>query len=180
VDGAATGAWYFLSQFEDVTSLLGSFSGADPNPANAGQPWLFSDTESNDMLARVQGTSQAAVVLAGFGQWAGPAAMSGQQFPRLRVDIWVDPARDAGGNITESAIYTASRGLAVAQAIHHRLQRKDSDSVMFGDMCTIGCQALTFPPQFTRITPPAGGGDWLQRGFAYYGLTVAGWTSASV
>jgi hypothetical protein len=179
VDSVATGAWYFLSQFGDVTGLLGSWSVNDPIAANAGQPWLFSDADA-DVLTLVQGTSKAAVVLTPFGPWAAPGALSSLQLVRLRVDIWVDPLRDSAGNITESSVYTENRGLAVANAIHHHLQRRDSDAVVWGDMVTTGCQAITFPPKFGRITPTSGGGDWLQRGIAYYGVTVSGWLDAAV
>lgn len=175
----ATGSWYFLTQFSDITALLGSFPADDPNPANAGQPWLFSDPNM-DVLAYVQGSSRAAIVLGGFGSWSSAGAFSTMQFPRLRVDFWVDPARDAGGNITESAVYTEQRGLKLAETVHHHLQRTDPDVVMWGDMATLACQGLTFPPQFGAINPAPPGGDWLQRGTAFYGLTVAGWADVNV
>jgi hypothetical protein len=179
MESVSTGAWYYLSGLSDVTGLLGSFPPDDPNVSNASRPWLFSDPNM-DVLAFVQGSSAAAIVLGGFGQWASAAPFASAQFPRLRVDFWVDPARDAAGNVAESAVYTERRGLALANIVHHHLQRRDPDTQMWGDLATLSCQALAFPPQFTAITPAPGGGDWLQRGTAYYGLTVAGWADADV
>lgn len=179
IDSIATAAWYYLSSQPDVAALLGSFPVNDANPANAGQPWLFSDPNA-DVLAFVQGSSSCAIVLSGFGPWSSTSAFSTMQYPRLRVDFWADPLRDGGGNITESAVYTEQRGLALAETVHHHLQRTDADVQMWGDIATLACQALTFPPQFTAITPAPGGGDWLQRGTAYYGLTIAGWSDANV
>jgi hypothetical protein len=179
MDSVASGAWYFLSQFPAVTSLLGAFPLTDPITANAGQSWLFSDANT-DVLAFVQGSQACAVVLTGFGSWGAALPGAGAQFPRLRVDIWADPLRDAAGNITESSVYTANRGLRVAQAIQHVLQRKDPDVMQWGDMTVAGCHALTFPPQFSQISPAGSGGDWLQRGTAYYGVTCSGWLDVAV
>jgi hypothetical protein len=179
MDSIGMAAWYYLDGLDDVTGLLGSFSSSDPNLSNAGKPWLFSDPNM-DVLAFVQGSSSCAMVLSGFGSWSGAEAFSTVQYPRLRVDYWVDPLRDGGGNITESAVYTEQRGLQLAERAHRYLQRTDPDTQIWGDIATISCQGLTFPPQFTAITPAPGGGDWLQRGTAYYGLTVAGWTDVNV
>jgi hypothetical protein len=58
--------------------------------------------------------------------------------------------------------------------VQFRLQRTDPDTVVWGDLCTTGCQLLT-DIQFL----PVADGDWLQRGTAYYGVYASGWTDAA-
>lgn len=173
MDDVGTGAVRYLSQFADVTSLLGFFPVSDPNPSNAGQPWLFSDTTAG-VLARLEGTSQCAVVCSDFGGWTAPAPLGTGRFRRLRVDIWVDPLRDVNNNVLESSSLTTNRGLAVFNAVQFRLHRTNPDTVTWGDLVTYGCQLLT-EPQFTVVPD----GDYLQSAPAYFGVMFSGWTDAS-
>jgi hypothetical protein len=172
-DDVGTGAVRFLSTCSDVTGLLGSFSRTDPIAANASKPWLFSDT-SQGVLTVVKGTSAAALVMADFGGWDVPPPLGTLRFRRLRADIWIDPARDGNGNVTETSSLTTNRGLAVFAALQFRLQRTDADAVFWGDLCTVGCQLLT-DVVFTAVPD----GDWMQRGIAYYGVQCAGWSDAA-
>lgn len=172
-DDVATGAVRYLAGFPSVTGQIGSFPAGDPNPANAGQPWLFSDTGAG-MLAMLEGSSSAAIVCADYGGWEAPAPLATSRFRRLRVDIWIDPPRDAAKNILESSSVTTNRGNAVFAAVHAALHRTDPDTVTWGDLVTAGCQLLT-DVQFLLVPD----GDWLQRGTAYYGVTCTGWTDAA-
>lgn len=173
MDSVATGAVQFLSGFTDVTSLLGSFSVSDPIVANQGKPWLFSDNNAG-VLARVEGTQQSAIVCVDFGGWSTPIPVSTWRFRRLRVDIWTDPLRDTGNNITESSVYTANRCLAVFAAVQYHLQRVDPQVQVWGDMVTTGCSLLT-EPQPSPVTD----GDFLLRATAYYGVSFSGWTDVT-
>jgi hypothetical protein len=174
MDDVASGAVKYLAGFSDVTSLLGSYPGSDPRPSFAGRPWLFSDN-SQGVLKVMEGTSAAALVFSDFGGWEAPAPLATARFRRLRVDVWVDPARDAQANVTETSSITANRGLAVFNAVQFRLQRTDPDAVLWGDMVTIGCQLLTDIGPFLPVTD----GDWLLRGTAYYGVEYSGWSDAT-
>lgn len=178
MDDVARGAVKFLSAFSDVTSLLGAFPLDDPVPGNAGRPWLFSDNRGLDgnpgVLARMEGTSAAAIVCSDFGGWEVPPAGGTLRFRRLRVDVWIDPARNAQLNVAETSALTSSRGLAVFAAAQFRLQRTDPDAVLWGDLVTVGCQLLT-DIVFTPVTD----GDGLQRGTAYYGVAASGWSDAA-
>jgi hypothetical protein len=171
-DDVATGGVQFLSQFSDVTSLLGSYPLTDP-PSLAGKPWLFSDNNQG-VLKVMEGTSATAVVLSDFGGWGVPVPLATSRYRRLRADFWIDPQRDANMNVTETSSITANRGMAVFNAAQFRLQRTDPDAVFWGDLCTIGCQLLT-EPQFLPVTD----GDWLLRGTAYYGVEFTGWSDAA-
>ena len=168
----ATGSVKYLAGFSDVTSLLGSYPLADP-PGFAGKPWLFSDMNQG-VLKVMEGTSAAAVVCADFGGWEVPVPGSSARYRRLRVDIWIDPQRDASMNVTESSSVTANRGLAVFNALQFRLHRLDPDAVVWGDLVTVGCRLLT-EPVFQQVSD----GDWMQRGTAYYGVEYSGWTDAT-
>lgn len=178
MDDVASGAVKYLSGFSDVTALIGSFPLNDPVPANAGKPWLFSDTRGMDgnpgVLARLEGTSAAAVVCSDFGGWEVPPALGTLRFRRLRVDVWIDPNRDARGNITDSSSITSNRGLQVFAAVQFRLQRTNPDTVLWGDLVTVGCQLLV-----DAVFAPVTDGDGLQRGTAYYGVATSGWTDAA-
>jgi len=173
VDDVASGAVRYLAGFADVTSLLGSFPLSDPITANAGKPWLFSDNNQG-VLTVMEGSSAAAIVCSDFGGWDVPPPYGTVRFRRLRLDIWIDPARDASRNVTESSSVTTNRGLALFAAVQFHMQRTDPDVVLWGDLCTVGCQLLT-DIQFL----PVPDGDWLQRGSAYYGVTASGWSDAA-
>jgi hypothetical protein len=173
-DDVGTGAVRYLTGFPDVTGKLGAFPGNDPITANAGRPWLFSDTTTSGVLTRMKGTQQAALVLADFGGWEVAPPLGSIRFRRLRVDLWVDPLRDAENNVTETSALTTNRGLSVFAAVQFRLQRKDGDTQAWGDLVTCGCQLLT-DVAFTAVPD----GDWLQRGTAWYGVSCTGWTDAA-
>lgn len=168
IDDVGTGAWKYLSQFSDVTSLLGSFPSNDPIVANQNQPWLF----TGDILTNIKGSSSIAVVVSDFGGWSPPPQLGSQRFRRLRVDIWVDPVRSSG-NVSSTSAATVNRGNQVFNAIHRHLHRRDPDTVVWGDLVTFGCQLLS-EPQFALVPD----GDWSQLGSATYGVYIAGWTDS--
>jgi hypothetical protein len=172
VDDVATGSVKYLTGFADVTSLLGAYPPTDP-PGFAGKPWLFSDMNQG-VLKVMEGTSAAAVVCADFGGWEVPVPMSTARYRRLRLDIWIDPRRDAASNVTESSSVTGNRGLAVFAALQFRLHRTDPDAVVWGDLVTVGCQLLVEP-----VFQPVADGDWMLRGTAYYGVESTGWSDAA-
>lgn len=174
VDDVGTGAVRYLAGFSDVTGRIGAFPSNDPITANASKPWLFSDTTTSGVLTRMKGTSSAALVCADYGGWDVPPPLGSIRFRRLRVDVWIDPQRDGGGNVAETSSITTNRGLAVFSAVQFRLQRKDGDAVTWGDLVTVGCQLLT-----DVVFAPVPDGDWLQRGTAYYGVQCSGWTDAA-
>jgi hypothetical protein len=174
VDDVGTGAVKYLAGYPDVLSRIGAVPPSDPIGANAGQPWLFSDTTTSGVLTRMKGTQQAALVLADFGGWDVPPPLGSIRFRRLRVDVWIDPLRDGNNNVAETSSITTNRGLRVFSAVQFRLQRKDPDAVTWGDLVTTGCQLLT-----DIIFNPVPDGDWLQRGTAYFGVSCSGWTDAA-
>lgn len=174
MDSIASGAFKLLSQFSDVTSLLGSFSNADPVAGNRGKPWLFSE----NILVDIKGTSSIAVVVYDFGGWQMPPQLGTQRFRRLKVEFWVDPQRDGAGNIIVTSSATKLRGAAVFNAVHFRLQRTDPDTVLWGDMVTNACTLLQ-EPDFAQVPDGDSQGMGLLQGTAFYGVSFTGWTDAT-
>lgn len=168
-DDVGSGAAKFLSQFSDVKSLLGSFSLSDPNTGLRGLPWLF----NSNILIDIKGTSAAALVLSDFGGWTVPLAMSGARNRRLRVDIYQDAQRDAQGNIIATDASTINAVNHIFNTVHLHLQRRDSDTVVWGDLVTYSCQVITEPAP-ARLPD----GDWGMLGTAVYGVSFSGWTDA--
>lgn len=164
LDDVASGAVAYLSTFSDVLALLGSVpvAGGDPN---SGRPYIFKD----DLLATLEGTSQAALVCSDYGGWGAPLPLATPRFVRLSVELFVDPARDSAHNINESQGLTRQRGKALFAQVNYHLHRTAADAVSWGDLRTVGCELLT-EPQFLR----ADDGDGLQHGQAFYGVLVFG------
>lgn len=170
MDDVASGAVQFLTQFSDITSLLGSFSATDPVVANQGKPWIF----NADVLFDMEGSSAASLVCSDFGGWQAPPQLGTWRFGRLSVQIYIDPARDGNRNITETSALTINRGSAIFNAVQFRLQRTNPDTVLWGDMVTTGCQLLTDGPWL-----PVPDGDHLLVKQAFYGVSFSGWIDAS-
>lgn len=179
-DTVATGAFKYLmtgngsGPFTAVTSLLGSFSPSDPVSANAGQPWLF----TGDLLVNIGNSSAVAVVLSDHGGWQVPQRLGTERFRRLRIDIYVDPARDAEGNVTETSSMTEARGMEVFHALQSLLHRRDNDAVAFGDMVTTG-SVLLAEPEFLQMPSASGNQMSSQIGTAWFGISFSGWADAA-
>lgn len=174
-DDVASGAYKYLTTFPTVTSLLLAFPANDPVVANQNKPYIFNQPVglapgSTGPLARLEGTSGIAVVLSEMGGWATAAPGSSMRYARLQVEVWVDPTRDSGLNITESPGHTVRRGKQCMDAIHKALQRQEAGgAIVWGDLVTVGCSLLN-EAQFVVVPD----GDQLYRGPAMYGVTVAG------
>jgi hypothetical protein len=166
-DDVGSGSAKYLSQFSDVTSLLGAFPAGDPISGNAGQPYLF----NSDLLVNLKGSQAAAVVCADFGGWSAPPMLGSQRFRRLRVDVYQDAQRDALGNIVSTHQATVNMLNTVFNAVQRHLHRRDPDTVVWGDMVTFACQLLTEPAWL-----PLPNGDWGMWGSAVYGVSLSGWT----
>lgn len=169
-DDIATGCCQYLAQFADVTSRLGSFSVSDPITANQGKPWIF----NGDPLVTVEGSSSAALVCADFGGWQAPPQLRTWRFGRLSVQVYIDPARDSGRNITETSALTVNRGNAVFNAIQFRLQRTNPDTIVWGDMVTTGCELIADGAWLALAD-----GDHLLVKQSFFGISWAGWTDAT-
>jgi hypothetical protein len=169
LDDVATGAVQYLSQYSDVTDLLGALSDTDPIIPNRGRPWIFSGVQG-DILVTIEGSSQAGLNCHYGGGWAVPDPLTTPRFMRLGIDIWVDPSRDSGNNIQESSGTTQQRGNSIFDAIQNRLQIKDPDQGMWGNLRVVGCQLLSEPANWTAVNY----GDHALMATAWWGVLVFG------
>lgn len=73
-----------LAQDAELKSLLGRSVSWDT--------WIFSD---DPVGVKVEGTQKCLIVITENGTWSSPNAYNTQRFPRVFVDIWADPTRNA-------------------------------------------------------------------------------------
>lgn len=176
MDTIAGAAVKYVNTLTAVTSLLGSYPATSPH--NAGKPFVF----NTDISYPMEGTGAAALVFGDEGTYSAAQPMSTPLFFRLGVTIWVDPARDSAGNITESAGKTIARGKHVWQVLNTYLHRTTGDPQMWGDVRAASSQLLSGPRFFavTDVGVPASGrtgtSNRPQMGLAYYGVGVFGYS----
>lgn len=169
-DDIASGAYSYLSGLPDVVALVGSWPADDPD--NAGISWIF----VRDILTRmedisiVKGTQAVALVCINMGMSAAPIASSTARCQRLEVDIWVDPLRDAMGNISSPA-ETQNRGDHVFTVIDSHLHRTGvlDNTQQWGDLITAYSLRMTEPVWY-----PVPDGDGLIRGVCFFDVGTYG------
>jgi hypothetical protein len=76
----------YLALQPEIYSVLGSSVDWDV--------WLFQETP----YVRIEGSQQTACVLKQMGSWTTPNMHNHMRFPRLQVEYWADPDRDADSN----------------------------------------------------------------------------------
>lgn len=127
-----------------------------------GTPLLF----QHKLWVAMEGTSTTAAVISRAGGWSGSNAHNTMRFPRLSLELYADPLRDAGKNLTDPG-EVWSRIEAAFDAFDKRLHRPDPTSIMWGTLRTIGCERLTDPMVYE--VPD---GDGLLRSQTFYGVSV--------
>lgn len=105
-------------------------------------------------VGEIEGTSTTCAVLSNEGGWAGANLHNTLRFPRLTLNIWADPMRDAGHNATDLN-EVMRRCFAVYKVFDRFLHRTGGDAVMFGGLRVITSTRLTEP---TIIVVPDGDG----------------------
>jgi hypothetical protein len=138
MDDIASGAVTYLSQSEQVLSLVGFIPASDPNPDNIGVPFIFRETP----LYTLTGTQSSMIVCSNAGSWGAPVPYATSRFPRLSVEIYTDPLRDSSLNWTEMSADTVRRTEELFSVVHGYLQRRDAAPVFFGDLLTVQCSLL--------------------------------------
>ena len=83
----ALAARNYLAEKTDLTALLGS-SAVFP-------AWIFVDTPE----VNIESTGKAMVVVSVLDGWAGANEHNTAAFPRITIDIWVDPTRNPDGSV---------------------------------------------------------------------------------
>lgn len=151
-DHLVQGAVKWLLGFDDIRAVLGAF--AD------GTPFLF----QRQLWTTVETTGSTAAVISRAGGWAGGNEHNTMRFPRLSLEIHVDPIRDAARNVIDPG-EADRRADAAWDAFDGRLHRPASSTQMWGSVRTIGCLRLGEPNVYD--VPD---GDGLIRLQCFYGV----------
>lgn len=143
-----------LSARPDLLALLGSSTGLGP--------WLWSDNPHTV----VEGTGKQAIVLSHAGVWTSPNTHNTAQFPRLRMQYWSDPTRDAQRNVVKQD--ARAKAWKVYQAARRTLHRPGGVNEMWTPTVqVIGAHELG-GLDWVTVTDTDGTGYWE----AYYALSV--------
>lgn len=113
----------------------------------------------------IEGSSTTCAVLSSDGGWAGANMHNTLRFPRLTCNIWADPMRDAGRNVTDPG-EVMRRCFAVYKVFDKYLHRTGGPEVYFGTLRIISSVRLTEP---TILVVPDG--DGLVRCQTTYAIT---------
>lgn len=154
LDDLIQGAVKYLAGFSDVLAVLGAFTD--------NTPYLF----QHELWTDMEGSGSTAAVVRRAGSWSGGNPHNRLRFPRIAVDLWADPHRDANHNITQPGeVYR--RLETVYFAVDDHLHRPTGDTQMWGDVRTIGCLRLGEPTEPLAV----GDGDGLLRQTVYYAVS---------
>lgn len=152
-DSLITGLHKYLTAQPDVTATLGTFPFTTT-------PYLF----TGSLWVAMEGTSSTAAVISRAGGWAGANLHNTLRFPRISLDIYADPQRDAG-NVTDPG--EAERRIdATYKIFDTHLHRPQSGIQMWGDVRTVAATRLGEPDVY-----PVPDGDGLLRLQVFYGIS---------
>jgi hypothetical protein len=152
-DDIVQGAVKYLVALTDIKAVLGA--------ETDGTPWLFQHT----LWVTMEQSQGTAAVIQHAGGWAGANEHNTLRFPRLGLEIWADPIRDSGGNVTAPG-ETQRRIQAAYDAFDKRLHRPAPATQMWGTVRTVSCVRLGEPTIY--LVPD---GDGLLRLQGFYAVT---------
>lgn len=132
-----SGCAEYLATFPELTDLLGKFD-------SDGAPYLFQD---EIRFAELEGTQKTALVVADGGSWGSSNEHNTMEFPRIRIELYVDPIRDSMLNWTEPS-EAQRRGRLIWQVIRKILHRPQGGDRMWGQVRTLSCVELNRPQPF--------------------------------
>lgn len=153
-DHLVQGCVKWLSTFPDILAVVGSY------PLSS-VPYLF----QHKLWAEMEGSQSTAAVIGREGGWAGANLHNTLRFPRLALEIWADPLRDEGGNVTDPG-EVWRRIDAAWSAFDRRLHRPQGQTQMWGQVRTIAASRLNEP-----VVYEVPDGDGLLRLLVYYAIT---------
>jgi hypothetical protein len=153
-DHLVAGCVRWLSGLPDITNVIGY----DPIDA---APYLY----QHKLWTVMEGTQSTAAVIGREGGWTGANLHNTLRFPRLSLEIWCDPLRDAGMNVVDPG--EVWRRVDVAwSAFDRRLHRPQGEVQMWGQVRTIAASRLTEP-----VVYQVPDGDGMLRLLTFYAVT---------
>lgn len=113
--------------------------------------WIFDSALS----VRMESTQKCAIVVSYGGGWLPPLEDGLTRFPRVVVDIWADPLRDAstGSVLEDDAADKAFRVYHEVRKVLHRIDRSGpgGSSIYFGDL-RISSSVAADEPELHKVT----------------------------
>lgn len=155
-DDPVQAIYSYILGFEDIVSLVGT--------SDDGTPFIY----NGKIFHTMAGTQSCAIVVKDtYGSWAAPNSNNTALFPRIQIEVWSDPPRDADGNVTQIA-EARTRANAVWQQVNGHLHVPYNKLIVNEPSLVIyGSVSLGFPgwlqlPQNDHIGTLSG----------FYGLSV--------
>lgn len=152
-DDVVQGCVKHLSGQADVINVLGRYPYTH-------KPYLF----QRQLWVNMEGSSSTACVVTRSGGWGSPNQHNTLRFPRLLIEITVDPQREEG--MVSDPAEADLRLQHAYQVIDRHLHRPQSGDQMWGAVRTIACLRIAEPINFAV---PDGNG--MQRIQAFYAVT---------
>jgi hypothetical protein len=148
-------AYRHLAGFSDFTSLLGT---------NSVFPfWLF----QHNLHVVVESTSKEAAVLQVEGNWTSANNHNSARFPRLHLEVYSDPTRDANRNVVRTD--AQDKALSVWEKADRHLHRPGGVDEFWTPLVrVIGSTRLDGEPTFSPLSDT----DGVQVLSVYYALSV--------
>lgn len=112
----------------------------------------------------MEGSQKTSIVLAHEGGWATPNLHNTLRFPRLVLNVWADPLRDAQNNNIDPRV--RGRANACYEIVDRFLHMTAGAERMFGTIRVVSCVRITEP-----VIADVQDGDGLIRLQVFYAVT---------
>lgn len=149
------GTVLYLKSQPEVVAAVGTF-----DIQGVPTPGVF----SYQLAVPMEQSQQIAVVVEHEGGWATPNLHNTLRFPRLLINVWADPLRDADGNNNDPRV--RARANDCFEIIDKFMHLSAGADLMFGPIRVVDCVRLTEP-----VTDLVRDGDGMVLLRAYYAAT---------
>jgi hypothetical protein len=153
-DDITQGMTKYLLSIPEIVELTGQFED--------GTPWLSQD----NLLETIETSQSQAIVVVRRGSWAAPNIYNTAKFPRMGLEIYVDPLRDEGNNIVDK-VEARRRANYIYNIVDKYLHMPFGIDMMWGDVRVIGSVRNT-----DFDISPVSEGDGVLRGIGYYSISL--------
>ena len=135
-----------LAQDEALRTLLGRSPTWDT--------WIFDETPIG---VKVEGSQRSWIVVNEDGTWTTPNEHNTLGFPRIKIDIWSDPIRNADGSVKQFNARTKIKAIAKLVNKHlHTVDMADNNGMPFvwGTAAEISTKTGVVVAASQRLTGP--------------------------